>query len=182
MTTYTLALTLDISQRLDNLQYNIYPSGSESEANAPDMKSKRGIFAGCYCFQENDSLALQVNINNDAKNSKADISIEKILFDMVCLPSARDIIENSGQSDGLSPYCTEQATHSITDWNNLPAVINQSVSIFKSPILLPIKSTGGEWRLNGYLSLVLMVNGKKTQRIFNFDPVMIVGNGKSRNA
>jgi hypothetical protein len=182
MTTYTLALTLDISQRLDNLQYNIYPSANKVSPNAPDSKIQRGIFAGCYCFQKNDSLALQVNINNDTQSSKVDINIEKILFDMVCLPPARDIIKNSGQNDGLSPYCTEQASHSIADWNNLPAVINQSLTIFNSSISLPILSTGGEWHLKGYLSLVFRVNGKKVQRIFNFDPVMIVGNGKSRNA
>jgi hypothetical protein len=177
MTNYTLALTFDTAQKLDNLQYSIYPS---DDAESLDTKTSQGIFAGCYCVKQGDSLNIQINVTHEATQGKVDISIEKILLDMVCLPSCRDNPSNNGQNDGLSPYSAGQATHSVTDWNNLPATINQAVTVFNSNTILPIQSTGGEWRLKGYLSVVSTINNVPTQRVLSFDPEFIVGTGKKR--
>lgn len=189
MTTYTLALNFDIEQRLDNLQYKIYPSDGEMSTSSitnsldykEDSKQVNGLFAGCYRFEAGDKLKLQINVTNELGDELNDLSITNMLLDVVCLPSVRNNPSDNGQNDGLSPYAIAKASNSIQDWSNLPRKVNQTLTVFSSETTLPIKSTGGEWVLKGYLSVVLNVNKTVTQRVFSFDPVVIVGTGKGRN-
>lgn len=165
MTNYTLALEFDINQITRSLQYEFI-----SEATAP--KERIGTLAGTYHFQAGDEVNLSITATAQAQD-KIELNVRDC--SIVSLSTA-----DLGESY-LSLFSKSKAVSRVTNWDEFQKLPDEGADRVKyvtdSQSSLLVKAQNGQWKISGYLSMQIILNGTTYNRVFHFDPEGSTGNG-----
>lgn len=177
MTTYTLQLNFDIRQVTRALNYKILgPNDDKCE------KLDTGPLAGTFNFQAGDELAIEVigASPNDDSDAKPDM-----ILDSMSVTDCTLISIPANMREALSLFDPQDATSYLAKWseaeNTTPSAGPAKDTKYlrcKSNKTLSIVSKEGQWKVSGYLSIVLMTaDGKSFPQLYFFDPESSSGTG-----
>lgn len=170
MTDYVLALTFDLRQVTQALQYQF----CTRDDGVVCEKLETGTLAGSFNFNEGDTLELQVTglsalVGEDGdvlKNiSVNDCTLLSIAAQMDMPLSMFDPENASIYKKGKKWYPAAPAVHEDDKVNN----IKRLRQVTKQP--LDIVAAKGQWEISGYLSIQLTTaGGDSFSRLYFFDP------------
>ena len=165
MTAYFWHLTLDVSQETMNLQYLV--NKTVSRADSLSVMERTGRWAGCYHFEQGDTITAVVHIEDKGVHTPTLRAVNSLHF--VFLPKFPRSVAD------LSPLRTEDA------------VVELSVPIPKSGPWISetesIASQLGGWSAMGFLSISRAIEADggvifDMPSVYRFDPEVIVGTGE----
>lgn len=168
MTSFRLALEFDVNQVTRSLQYRFITQHGTPEEQV-------GPLAGTYHFEKGDEMS--VSVTATAKKS-----------DNVTFEVSDCTLVSIGTADlgkfFLSPFSETNAITNVPDWPvpepiTTPADADAGrVRLFTaSKTILPVTSPEGQWKISGYLSVNITIDGKVYNRLFFFDPEGTSGSG-----
>ena len=168
---YILELSFDADQVTSSLQYRVIsPKGD------PIPQKTKGSMAGTFNFSYGDEIQVRVVVSAEAK-SKSDpmptLKVNVVNCTFVSIPS--DFKEH------LSLFDPVNACNTISDWG-LPEVVEDKSDNSVTVTIDELKSSrvtsqNGQWKISGYLSVLLGREAEQEARLYFFDPEGSTGGG-----
>lgn len=169
--TYILELSFDALQITQSLQYRIF-----TEKGKQCEELSYGPFAGTFNFQQGENLL--VRIVGSAEGKKGSDNIPDLSVNIV---NCTLVSIKPPSNDDLSLFDPYNACTTISDWSSPESVTDKKddrVTITTTALKpLPVTAKTGQWKISGYLSVIVKLNGKKMNRLYFFDPEGSVGGG-----
>ncbi len=171
--TYILELCFAAEQITESLQFCFYDEkGNRCEQLA------HGPLASTFNFQKGDRIDVKVMAsaeNTPGKRKMPGFSMNIINCSLVSIPEL-DV-------DDISMFDPTNAVTNLpgTDWISSPMIedpVNNRVTIESNlRESLTVTAKNGQWKMSGYLSISQIYNGKKSNKLYYFDPEGSTGVG-----
>lgn len=161
---YILELSFDVNQITQSLHYRfISPEGKKCEQ--VDM----GPLAGTFRFKRGDEIMVRVNAkvetkDKKTKNTSLDLNITNCTIVSIEAPNGKD----------LSLFDPYNACTVISEWS-LPKTKTDTKTHVKTITTTALRSlvvsaTEGQWKLSGYLSVLIGQDENQKANLYYFDP------------
>lgn len=169
--TYILELSFDAVQVTETLQYRIF-----TEAGERCDELGHGPLAGTFNFQKNDQINIQIVGSAESKPGRGGVPE----FDYEIVDCTLVSIKPPGDQD-LSFFDPANACTAISGWKTAKPVVDPENSRItkKNTTKKPLQVTAekGQWKISGYLSVIVNLNGQSMNKLYYFDPEGSVGDG-----
>jgi len=171
---YLLELCFAAEQITESLQFCFY-----DEKHNRCEQLLHGPLASTFNFQKGDRITVKIMGSAQTKPSRPKGPLPR--FDMQINNCSLVSIPELG-TDDISMFDPESAITTLSDqWTQSEPVVdeeNDSVSItatYEMPLNVVTKK--GQWKISGYLSVNVMLNGKSMNKLYYFDPESSAGTG-----
>ena len=169
---YTLELCFAAEQITESLQFCFY-----NEDHKRCEQVAHGPLASRFNFQKGDRITVKVMGSAQTKPGKTRMPEFEMHINNCSLVSIPEL-----GTDDISMFDSESAITNIgEDWIQSEPVEdpeNERVSIITtSETPLNVVTKEGQWKISGYLSVTQTYNGKRTNKLYYFDPESSSGDG-----
>lgn len=171
--TYIMRLSFDIGQITQSLQYNFFTKDDD-----PYTEETSGALSGTFNFIEGDELEVQVVAKAESKKNSSDLSDLQVNITNCTIVS----IERTGKQD-LSLFDAYNACTTISEWSLPDKGTKESGGIVQATVTttalknLVVTAKNGQWKISGYLSVLIGEDSKEQKKLYFFDPEGSAGGG-----
>ncbi len=164
---YLLELTFDADQVTQTLGYQLYgPNQVECTTEA------YGPLAGTFNFNKGDKLGIRVVAS---KEGEPEPELNVTITDCTLISI------KSHQVKELSMFDPLKASTVISDWTkpvvNYDPNENRKTITFRALEFLDVNTENGQWKISGYLSVLMNQATGQSSQLYYFDPEGSVGSG-----
>lgn len=176
MTDYTLQLNFDIRQITQTLRYKFTNDNNSQKVK----KLKEGPLAGTFNFQQGDKLSINViaaSSASEGEDGPASVIKDFKIVDCTLISIAQELKKDLSLFDAnnASAYLTDFTEASPINGPETPDVRYMSSH---SITALTVQSKSGQWKLSGFLSVVITtMDNQSYPQLYFFDPESTSGTG-----
>ena len=168
---FVLKLCFAAEQVTESLQFYFY-----EDSGVPCEQVADGPLASTFNFQGGDKITIKVMASAGGNPNQLEPPEYNMRINNCSLVSIPEI----GVED-ISMFNPKNAITDVSEWNLSEPVKNKDNGTTTieavSHETLTVTAENGQWKISGYLSISQILNGKKSNKLYYFDPEGSTGLG-----